>query len=83
MEREFKYVTVLDYGNGQVYLYDYDETKMPNAANFVSLRHDLDNVNYMVHKYRPALWTKDVYYCTKEQAYRLIQQKVDLEELDL
>jgi len=31
-------------------------------------------VNYMVHQYKPALWTKDVYYCTKEQAYQLTNE---------
>ena len=71
MNRIYKYVTVLDYSNGQVYLYEYDETYMPNAADFVKSRHDLDDVNYMVHKYKPALWVEDLYYCTKEQAYQL------------
>ena len=71
LEREFKYVTVLDYGNGQVYLYDYDTESWPNAEEFVATRHDLDNIHYMVHKYKPALWTKDTYYCTREQAYKL------------
>ena len=74
MNRPYKYITVLDYSNGQVYLYDYDETKMPNAADFIKTRHDLDDVNYMVHQYKPALWTKDVYYCTKEQAYQLTNE---------
>lgn len=71
MNQPYKYVTVLDYSNGQVYLYEYDETYMPNAADFVKSRHDLDDVNYMVHKYKPALWVEDLYYCTKEQAYQL------------
>ena len=71
MNRTYKYVTVLDYSNGQVYLYEYDEAYMPNAADFVKSRHDLDDVNYMVHKYKPALWVEDLYYCTKEQAYQL------------
>lgn len=70
MNRPYKYITVLDHSNGQVYLYDYDETKMPSAMNFVSSRHDLDKVNYMVHKYTPALWTKNLYYCDREQAYQ-------------
>ena len=76
MNRPYKYVTVLDYSNGQVYLYDYDETKMPmfNAAKFVELRHGLDKVNYMVHQYKPALWTKDLYYCKREQAYQLTNE---------
>lgn len=71
MERPYKYITVLDYSNGQVYLYDYDENEMPNAARFVETRHDLDDVNYMVHKHTPALWTKDLYYCTREEAYKM------------
>ena len=71
MNQPYKYVTVLDYSNGQVYLYEYDETYMPNAADFVKSRHDLDDVNYMVHQYKPALWVEDLYYCTKEQAYQL------------
>lgn len=62
METPYKFITVLDYSNGQVYLYDYDETTMPNAEEVVSNRHDLNNVHYMVHKQRPALWTKNVYY---------------------
>ena len=68
---EFKYITVLDYLNGQVYVYDYDATTMPDAEDVVSARHDLDNVEYMVHKYTPALWTKNLYFCNREEAYRL------------
>lgn len=71
MEREFKYVTVLDYGNGQVYLYDYNPKDWDNAEDFVATRHDLDNIHYMAHKYKPALWTSDIYYCTRKQAYEL------------
>ena len=74
MNRPYKYITVLDYSNGQVYLYDYDETEMPNAVSFVSSRHDLNKVNYMVHQYIPALWTKDLYYCNREQAYQLTNE---------
>ena len=74
MNRPYKYITVLDYSNNQVYLYDYDETEMPNAVSFVSSRHDLDKVNYMVHQYTPALWTKDLYYCNREQAYQLTNE---------
>ena len=66
---------MLDYSNGQVYLYDYDKTEMPNAADFVKSRHDLDDVNYMVHQYTPALWTKDLYYCNREQAYQLTNEE--------
>lgn len=68
---DFKYITVLDYEKGQVYVYDYDATTMPNAEDFVGFSHDLDNVEYMVHKYTPALWTKDLYFCTREEAYQL------------
>ena len=66
---EYKYITVLDYLNGQVYVYDYDATM--DAEDFVTSRHDLDNVYFMVHKYTPALWTKNLYFCNREQAYRL------------
>lgn len=62
MKRKYKFITVLDYSNGQVYLYDYDETTMPDAEEVISKRHDLNNVHYMVHKHLPALWTKNVYY---------------------
>ena len=75
MNRPYKYITVLDYSNGQVYLYDYEETEMPSAANFFSTRHNLDKVNYMVHQYTPALWTKDLYYCNREQAYQLTNEE--------
>ena len=71
MDRPYKYITVLDYLNGQVYVYDWDETTMMNAEDFVSKLHDMDNVYFMVHKYAPALWTKDLYFCTREEAYRL------------
>lgn len=71
MSRPFKYITVLDYLKGQVYVYDYDEMTMPNAEDVVSSRHDMDNVYYMVHKFTPALWTKDLYFCTREEAHRL------------
>ncbi len=75
MNRPYKYITVLDYSNGQVYLYDYEETEMQSAVSFVSSRHDLDKVNYMVHQYTPALWTKDLYYCNREQAYQLTNEE--------
>jgi hypothetical protein len=71
MDRPYKYITVLDYEKGQVYVYDYDATTMPNAEDFVSSYHDMDNVYYMVHKYAPALWTKNLYFCSREEAYRL------------
>jgi hypothetical protein len=72
---KFKYITVLDFESGQVYLYDFDAMAMPNAEEVVALRHNLDNVQYMVHKYAPALWTKDLYYCSREDAYRLQNER--------
>lgn len=75
MNRPYKYITVLDYSNGQVYLYDYDETEMHRPDRFVAVRHNLDKVNYMVHQYPPALWTKDLYYCNREQAYQLTNEE--------
>ena len=72
---EFKYITVLDFEKGQVYLYDFDEMAMPNAEEVVASRHSLSNVEYMVHKYAPALWTKDLYYCSREDAYRLQNER--------
>jgi len=62
MDRPFKYITVLDYLNGQVYVYDYDATTMPNAEDVVSARHDMDNVYYMVHKSKPQLYAKRLSY---------------------
>jgi len=62
MDRPFKYITVLDYLNGQVYVYDYDATTMPNAEDVVSARHDMDNVYYMVHKNKPQLYAKKLSY---------------------
>ena len=70
MEREYKYITVLDYIKGQVYVYDYDKTKQ-SAKVFVANRHDIEDVHYMVHQYAPALWTKDLYFCNREEAYRI------------
>ena len=67
MERQFKYITVLDYENGQVYLYEWDLDQFPEAEDQVSARHNLDNVHYMVHKWPPALWTRNLYYCTREE----------------
>ena len=64
-------MTVLDYDKGQVYVYDYNKESWPNAEEFVATRHDLDNVHYMVHKYTPALWTRDLYFCSREEAFRL------------
>lgn len=75
MKNKFKYITVLDYLKGQVYLYDHDEATMVNAEEFVSIRHDLGNVQYMVHQYAPALWTKNLYYCSREDAYRLANER--------
>ena len=72
MSRDFKYITVLNYTSGQVYVYDYDPTLFDgDAETFVFARHSPDEVHYMVHKYAPALWTKNLYFCTREEAYRL------------
>tara|TARA_Y100000385_G_scaffold255137_1_gene280506 strand:+ start:175 stop:408 length:234 start_codon:yes stop_codon:yes gene_type:complete len=68
---KFKYITVLDFEKGQVYLYDFDPMTMRNAEEIVASRHSLDNVQYMVHRVAPALWTKNLYFCNREQAYSL------------
>ena len=44
---------------------------MRNAEEIVASRHSLDNVQYMVHRVAPALWTKNLYFCNREQAYSL------------
>ena len=62
MDRTYKYITVLDYEKGQVYVYDWDETTMPNAEDFVSKLHDMDNVYFMVHKNKPQLYAKKLSY---------------------
>lgn len=79
MDRPYKYITVLDYLKGQVYVYDYDAMTMPNAEDFVARRHNMDDVYYMVHKFTPALWTKDLYFCNREEAYRLSHDEDDNE----
>ena len=73
MDTPFKYITVLDYLNGQVYVYDYDATTMPNAEDFVRLvrGHEESHSYYMVHKHPPALWTANLYYCSREEAHHL------------
>ena len=72
MDRPYKYITVLNYTNGQVYVYDYDPINFDgNAEDLVRARHYPDEVHYMVHKYAPALWTNNLYFCTREEAYRL------------
>lgn len=70
MEKIYKYITVLDFVKGQVYVHDYNGTNA-GAEAFVDNLHDLSNVQYMVHEYTPALWTKDLYFCNREEAYRL------------
>ena len=75
MDKPYKYITVLDYLKGQVYVYDYDETKMPNAEDFVARRHNMDDVYYMVHKWPPALWCHDLFYTNREEAYRLNEEQ--------
>ena len=63
MDRPYKYITVLDYEKGQVYVYDYDSTLFDgDAETFVTTRHDLDNVYYMVHKNKPQLYAKKLSY---------------------
>jgi hypothetical protein len=62
MTKDFKYITVLDYESGQVYLYDYDFSFGILAEDFVSNRHNLDNVHYMVHKNKPQLYAKSLTY---------------------
>ena len=79
MGRPYKYITVLDYIKGQVYIYDYDQNKQPSAKNVVASRHVLEDVHYMVHKHWPALWTKDLYFCNREEAYRLSRDEDDNE----
>ena len=76
MERPYKYITVLDYIKGQVYVYDYDQNQI-SAVKLVASRHDLESVHYMVHKYAPALWTKDLYFCGREEAYKLFNEKAE------
>jgi len=75
---KFKNITVLEYESGQVYLYNFEPMTMPNAEEVVASRHSLGNVEYMVHKFAPALWTKDLYYCNREDAYRLVNEKKEL-----
>jgi len=76
MNKQYKYITVLDYTNGQVYIYDYNKDKY-SAKDFVDNRHDLKIVHYMVHNYKPALWTSDLYFCNREEAYELFNQKAE------
>jgi hypothetical protein len=59
MNQPYKYITVLNYTDGQVYLHDWDANTMPNAEEFVSTLYSLDEVHYMVHQYKPALLTKE------------------------
>ena len=76
MNKQYKYITVLDYSNGQVYVYDYNKDKY-SAKAFVDNRHDVKIVNYMVHNYKPALWTNDLYFCNREEAYKLFNEKAE------
>ena len=60
---EFKYITVLDYFYGKVYTYDYDASLFGgDVETFLTTRHDLSDVHYMVHKTKPALYAKGLYY---------------------
>ena len=63
MSRDFKYITVLNYTSGQVYVYDYDPTLFDgDAETFVFARHSPDEVHYMVHKNKPQLYAKKLSY---------------------
>lgn len=77
MERPYKYITALNYTTGQVYVFDYDEQTMPNAKEFIENKFGSQEVQYMVHKHVPALWTSDLYFCNREQAYKLVNQKLE------
>jgi len=71
MERPYKYITALNYDTGQVYVFDYDEDTMPSAKELIENKFGSQKVHYMVHKFKPALWTADLYFCNREEAYRL------------
>jgi len=60
MNQECKYITVLDHLKGKVYTYDYDAST--SLLGFITARHNLDNVQYMVHPNKPELWAKKLYY---------------------
>ena len=63
MNTEFKYITVLDYFYGKVYTYDYDASLFDgDVETFLTTRHNLEDVHYMVHKTKPALFTKWLHY---------------------
>ena len=76
MKSDKKYITVLNYEYNTVYLYDYRPDMFDgNVEDFVRAHHGDDQVIFMLHSRPPALWTKDLYYCNKEQAYSLINSK--------
>ena len=71
----------MNYTSGQVYVYDYNpELFDGDAETFVFAHHSPDDVHYMVHKYTPALWTKNLYFCSREEAYRLAHGDDDDED---
>lgn len=75
MKNTHRYITVLDFVKGQVYVHDYNGTN-EDAEAFVDNLHDLANVEYMVHKYTPALWTRDLYFCSREEAMAITKTKL-------
>ena len=76
MEAKKRYITVLNYENQQVYLHDYRPDLFDGSVDeFVRANHGDDRVIFMLHNHPPALWTKDLYYCNKEQAYSLINME--------
>ena len=77
MKKIYKYITVLDFVKGQVYIHDYNQTG-EHAEAFVDNLHDLSNVHYMVHEYTPALWTNNLYFCSREEAYKLFNEKAEM-----
>lgn len=77
MKKIYKYITVLDFVKGQVYVHDYNGTSEDVEA-FVDNLHDLSNVQYMAHEYTPALWTNNLYFCSREEAYKLFNEKAEI-----
>ena len=76
MKAKKRYITVLNYEYNTVYLYDYRPDMFDGSVDdFVRAHHGDDRVISMLHDRPPALWTKDIYYCNKEQAYSLINSK--------
>lgn len=72
MNADFKYITVLDYENGKVNVHQFDGG---DAETYVSDRYHMDNVYYMVHKSAPSLFVDNLYYCNREEVYRLYNEE--------